>query len=167
MEKIEAFSIKFIKLGKGGKWEDYCIKNNVIMFELNNPNHDQCLLGEWDDIYDDLFRQSTKNTDKKKKQEATTIKNQAKDFYTAPSDVMWITFYKRKLYWCFAEDQVEERRIESNNESVRVRVRKVKDNWRSTDINKNDLFVQNLSGKLTMVQMFRGTICDIKREFIQ
>lgn len=162
MEKIEASSVKFIKLGKAGKWEDYCIKNNVIVFELNNPNHDQCLLDEWDDIFVDLLQQSTKNTDKKKKQEATTIKNQAKDFYTSPGDVMWITFYKRKLYWCFAEDQVEERLIEPNNESVRVR--KVKDNWRSTDIFGNDLFVQNLSGKLTMVQMFRGTICDVKEK---
>lgn len=157
---ITANSVKFIKLGRSGSWEDYCINNNLIALGFDNPYHDRCVEGDWDFIHNYWFDKSTKVTDAAKKSEATKITNQMKDFYTSPSDVMWITFYHKKLYWCFAQEEVEERKID---ELYRVaKVRRVKGTWNSTDINGNELMVANLSGKLTMVQMFRGTICTVK-----
>lgn len=157
---ITANSVKFIKLGRGGSWEDYCINNNLIALGFDNPYHDRCLEGDWDFIHNYWFDKSTKVTDAAKKSEATKITIQIKVFYTSPSDVMWITFHNSKLYWCFAQEEVEERKIDELY--CVAKVRKVKGTWNSTDIYGNELLVSNLSGKLTMVQMFRGTICAVK-----
>lgn len=157
---IKASAVKFIKLGRGGVWEEYCIKNNVIALGFDNPYHDQCQQENWDFIYQYWFNKSQKNTDTAKKTEATKITNQIRDFYTAPTNVMWITFHNRKLYWCFSEREVEEHHIDAIGYCARIR--RVIGNWQSTDVNGSELFVESLSGKLTMVQMYRGTICAVK-----
>ena len=38
----------------------------------------------------------------------------------------------------------------------------MKGKWSSEDVNGNPLYIENLSGKLTKVQGFRGTICTVK-----
>lgn len=147
---IEAETVKFIKLGQSGGWEERCIESDKPMVRLgfDNPHHQKCIDGDWDFMNSYWCESKTKG-------KATETTNQIKDFYTLPSTAMWITFYKRKLYWCFSEEAVEQLGDGS-------RVRKVIGTWRSDDINGQPLYVENLSGKLTKVQMFRGTICSVK-----
>ena len=150
MTEICSKVIKFIKLGRSGDWELRCLEGDEPMIRLgfDNPHHQKCLDGDWEFIKKYWSETKTKG-------KATETTNQIKDFYTLPSSAMWITFYKRKLYWCFASTDVK---LLSDGS----RVRSVIGQWKSQDINGEELYVENLSGKLAKVQMFRGTICSVK-----
>lgn len=147
---IKTKTVKFIKLGRSGGWEEHCIESDKPMIRLgfDNPYHQKCLDGDWDFINNYWLESKTKG-------KATETTNQIKDFYTQPSTTMWITFYKRKLYWCFAKEKV----IQLEDGS---RIREVDGEWQSCNIQGEPLYVENLSGKLTQVQNFRGTICSVK-----
>lgn len=147
---IEASTVKFIKLGRSGGWEERCIESDkpIIRLGFDNPHHQKCLDGDWDFINSYWLESKTKG-------KATETTNQIKDFYTQPATTMWITFYKRKLYWCFAKEGV----IQLDDGS---RIREVDGEWHSCNVKGEHLYVENLSGKLTKVQMFRGTICSVK-----
>lgn len=147
---IEAKDIKFIKLGRSGGWEERCIESDKPMIRLgfDNPHHKKCLEGDWEFINSFWLESKTKG-------KATETTNQIKDFYTKPKDTMWITIYKRKLFWCFAKEAV----IQLEDGS---RIREVDGAWQSCSVKGEPLYVENLSGKLTKVQMFRGTICSVK-----
>ena len=151
---IDASEVRFIKLGKGGTWEKDCIEGRdpSIRFGFDNPHHSDCLRGDWSTL-ERYWRQH------KSPAEATKIVSQTRDFYTLGSDALWITFYKRKLYWCFADTTVIE--LEPNGS----RVRKVIDGWRCTNTaGDTTLFTDSLSGRLTKVQGFRGTICKVHEQ---
>lgn len=85
---------------------------------------------------------------------ATRDVNQIRDFYELEENDVWITFYKKKLYWCHAASEV----IELDDKS---RIRNVIGGWSSTDINGRPLRIENIDGRVTKVQGFRGTICSI------
>ena len=148
MNKVRAKSAYFIKLGRKGKWEESCIENNTIRLGFQNPLHSVCLNGEWDKVYDHWISQG------KTKGRATQIKNQIKAFYESDKETLWITFFKRRMYWCFAEKEVTQLADET-------RIRKVKGKWEYVDVQGSPLTLENLSGKLTKVQGFQGTICSI------
>lgn len=148
MKNIEAKNALFIKLGSKGSWEEDCIeKSNTIKLGFNNPYHKECLEGKWDIV------EKYWSTQKKSKGKIRETINQLKYFYESPEDTLWITFWHRKLYWCFAKSKVS---ILKDG----TRSRKVKGKWSSKDISGNELL--NLNGKLTKVQGFRGTICTVK-----
>jgi len=147
MGEIRAASAYFIKLGKKGAWEEECIlRDNTIKLGFNNPLHSECLAGEWHKIHEYWRRQ---------KREATKITNQIKAFYESDDDTLWITFFRRRLYWCFVEKEVTQL-------ADGTRIRPVKGKWSYQDVQGVPLTLDNLSGKLTKVQGFQGTICTVK-----
>jgi hypothetical protein len=147
---VSPSAFRFIKLGTRGKWEPDCIEgpSPTIRLGFDNPHHDACLNGDWRTL-EHFWLQS------KRRAEATKTVTQTKDFYTLDADALWITFYNRKLYWCFAHPEVTE--LEPGGS----RIRKVIDKWRCTSLSGEPLLVDNLSGKLTKMQGFRGTICNV------
>ena len=150
---IAASQVRFIKLGKGGAWEKQCIEGSVpsVRFGFDNPHHADCLRRKWL-IVEQYWRQH------KPAAEATKIVNQIKDFYALGSDALWITFYKRKLYWCFADPTVTE--ITPGGS----RVRNVIGSWSCASSAGDTLFSDSLSGRLTKIQGFRGTICKVQEQ---
>lgn len=150
MKEIKANTAYFIKLGEKGKWVDECISTHKIMFGFQNPLHSACLKGEWNRIYQYWIREG------KAKGKATEIKNETKTFYESDEKTLWITFSERKMYWCFANKKVI--RLRDGK-----RIRRVKDKWSCEDIQGEPLTLDNLSGKLTKVQGFQGTICSVKQ----
>lgn len=152
MNKVTAKSAYFIKLGEKGAWEEECILHTqTIKLGFNNPLHSECLDGKWDEVYQYWIELG------KTKGKATEIKNQIKAFYKSDEETLWITFFNRKMYWCFAEEEVIQL-------ADGARIRNVKGKWRYHDIEEYPLTLENLSGKLTKVQGFRGTVCSV-REF--
>lgn len=150
MGKIIASAAYFIKLGRKGEWEEECILHkNTIKFGFNNPLHLECLSGNWDQVREYWLKQG------KKKGKATEITNQIRTFYESDDNTLWITFFNRKLYWCFAEKEITEH-------ADGARTRKVKGKWSCQDIAGNELEIDSLSGKLTQVRRFQGTICTVK-----
>lgn len=81
--------------------------------------------------------------------------NQIQLFYESGPDVLWITFYKGLLWWCFSEREVT---VDSDG----TKTRRALDRWSSGDIKGEPLGISRLSGKLTMLQGFRGTICEVR-----
>lgn len=148
---INPSEVRFIKLGRGGTWERGCIEGATpsLRFGFDNPHHEDCLRGEWNTL-EQYWRAL------KRPAEATKIVSQTKDFYTLGADALWITFYNRKLYWCFADAAVTE--VEPGGS----RLRKAIGGWRCDDAAGNPLYVDSLSGRLTKVQGFRGTICNVR-----
>jgi Restriction endonuclease len=149
---IAPTEVRFIKLGRGGMWELDCIEGPepTIRFGFDNPHHQACSKGNWGQL-DTYWKE-------KKPGEATKILNQTKDFYKLDQSTLWITFYKRKLYWCFADSQVVEIELGGS------RSRKAINGWCCTDLSGDPLFSDSLSGRLTKTQGFRGTICRVKEQ---
>lgn len=148
--EIRANKAKYIKLGRRGLWEEECLLHeNTIKIGFNNPLHKECLEGNWEKVHQYWVETGESSG------EATKITNQLKAFYESGEEVLWVTFFNNRLYWGFAEKEV--RKLSDG-----TRVRKIKNGWKSQDIKGEPLTIYNLSGKLTQVRNFRGTICRAK-----
>lgn len=148
MDKIKPSTALFIKLGSKGKWDDECIDKGVLRLGFNEFKHQDMLDGRFD-IVRDYFK------DKTSKQWVTIYENQLRNFYTTDDTVLWITFIKQRLYWCFADNRFE-------GEGTDTKYRFTKNGWSSKDINGKDLIVDNLSGELLKTQGFQSTICNVE-----
>jgi len=143
-------NIRFIKLGEKGSYEKYCIENARIKLGYHEIDHDLCVNGDWNGV-----SQLITNKYKTVQTATTSHKNQIKQFYEEPSNTMWITFYNGKLWYCYANCNV----ILNPD---RTKERTVIGSWKDHTCNNSTLFIQYLSGRLTKVQGFRGTICEVK-----
>ena len=139
----------FIKLGRGGKWEEDCIRDGMMRLGFNNPYHDEHLAGDYENYRQALAAEG------KSAGTITSIVNQVRRFYEADSSTMWITFYHRQLWWGTALPD-----IKRDRDGTRVRM--IAGGWKSYDTNGQPLSVDRLSGRLTKVQMYRGTICEVR-----
>lgn len=142
--------IRFIKLGEKGRWEKSCIENEgTIRLDYKSPHHKNCMAGNWDPVLDFwlAYRKGDRGT-------ATRDLKQIRDFYELPENALWITFYLRKLYWCFAKKKV----VETKDGS---RIRVTTNGWSCEDVNGKQLTIENIDGRVTKVQGFRGTICAV------
>jgi hypothetical protein len=150
MPHISASRALYIKLGEGGRWERSSIENGEIRFGFQEIPHEICQRGDWVAARD--IEKGYCKTDGA----LTRAINQVKEFYTADESVMWITFHAGKLWWCFAETAVEG----LDNEE---KVRKVKGKWQDVDKSAGARFLwkRDISGKLTAVEKYRGTICNV------
>ncbi len=150
-QRIIASGVRFIKLGSEGKWESDCIEgaSPSIRIGFRSKQHDESLAGRWDAV---LRYWST--VGEKTKGKATEFTNQVKTFYTADEQTLWITFYQRKLFWCFASSKVVEL-------ADGTRSRSTIGSWSCRDVRGQELHFDNLSGAFTKVQGFRGTICSV------
>lgn len=149
MHPINPKKIRFIKLGEKGNWESKCISENIIRLGYLSPYHEDSLAGNWAVVKNFWLKARNGN-------EGTASRdiNQIRDFYELEETDIWITFYKKKLYWCNASKEV----IELDDKS---RIRNVIGSWLSTDINGKTLSIENIDGRVTKVQGYRGTICSI------
>lgn len=104
MKKINPSTVRYIKLGERGEWEQECIeRDNTIRLGYHSPYHLQSLAGEWETV-----RQYWLSVRKGNEGQASRDLNQIRDFYELGEDALWITFYGRKLYWAFAKQKVVE-----------------------------------------------------------
>ncbi|MBH3383268.1 hypothetical protein I5S53_04655 [Pseudomonas juntendi] len=149
MQMINPTHIRFIKLGEGGEWEASSIAERVIRLGYHSPHHQDSLDGNWDAV-----RRFWLKARGGKEGPTTSSVNQIRAFYELPESCLWITFYKKRLYWCFAEAKVTELSDQS-------RIREVIGQWSSCDIHGQPLRVENIDGRVTKVQGYRGTICAV------
>lgn len=151
LQPISPKNVRFIKLGPGGAWEQPCIEEGTIRLGYEG-NHQDSLAGNWEAVNKSWLDARNNNQGA-----ATRDINQIRDFYELGEDDVWITFFQKKLYWCHAAKEVEE--LEDG-----TRIRKVIGHWHSTDINDQPLWTDNIDGRVTQVQGFRGTICTINQQ---
>jgi len=151
--RIKASGVRFIKLGRKGEFERDCIESAsaYIRIGFRSKQHRESLAGDWEAVsrYWTTIGGKTKG-------KATEFTNQVRAFYTLDESTLWITFYQGKLFWCFASSQVDE--IADGS-----RTRRTLGPWSCCDIEGHELHYDNLSGALTKVQGFRGTICTVNQ----
>ncbi|MCH8493431.1 MAG: hypothetical protein LAT53_09390 [Idiomarina sp.] len=143
--------ILYIKLGDGGRWERYCIEEQqTLRLGYESPHHQESLSGDWDIVRS--FWLSARNGNKGA---ASRDLNQIRAFYELSESDIWITFYQRKMYWCHAHKEVHE--LEDGS-----RIRNVIGSWSCYDKTGSPLSIENIDGRITKVQGYRGTICGVE-----
>jgi hypothetical protein len=155
MERITADQVLYIKLGSGGGFEKECIEGEINLLKLSYHEvpHLMCMENDWEGVHKFYLEE-----EKAKLGPATGHQTQIKYFYTEPEKTMWVTFYKSRLWWCFANSEIH------YDENTGFKTRHVKGKWSDRDIEGNYLTTSNLSGKLTQVQAYRGTICAVREK---
>jgi hypothetical protein len=138
----------FIKLGEGGDWEADCIRTGTLRFGYHGVPHEACLEGDWNAVARALRKQSSDAG------AVTRHLNQVREFYEAGEDVLWITFFSDRLWWCFSRHEL------TLHDSLE-KTRPVVGSWEDKDLAGEPLLKGRLSGKLLALQMYRGTICGV------
>lgn len=149
MSKIVASRAYYIKLGRGGIWEDESLRDSVLLFGYAESPHDLCLAGDWKDVWAAM---------KKIRGDAgaaTRDVTQIRAFYEADESTVFITFVGGLMYWCRPRGPVE--LLQDGNHR-----RPTVDGWHNKSLGGVLLTSDHLVGNLLKVQMFRGTICDVK-----
>lgn len=153
-QKIHADEVFYIKLGSGGRFEEECLTKepNTIKLSYHEVSHDLCINGKWDRVHE-FFTKELKTA----LNSATSHTNQIQRFYEANEAVLWITFHADRLWWCFSKPEITQ-----NKDNTKTRP--VNGHWSDKNIKGESLNLGNLSGKLTQVQAFRGTICTVSEK---
>jgi hypothetical protein len=149
VKEIQPSKVQYIKLGSKGDWEDECIKTTqTIRIGFREVDHSTCLAGKWDDVRKTYEQLTTPG-------KATEYANQIRTFYESDALTLWVTFHENQMWWCFADEKITQLPDGS-------KTRNAIEQWRGADIFEKSLTLDSLSGKLTQVRGFRGTICQIK-----
>lgn len=151
MKKIQAIKILFIKLGRRGEFEEDCINKGYLKIGFNDIDHNDCISQKWDKVRA-YFQKGNSEP-----YVVSSFINQIKKFYFEPETTLWITFYKNKMWWCFADKRVE---LLSDG----TKIRRTINGWSDKNIAGKKLSTELLSGRLSKVQGWRGTICEVKEK---
>lgn len=146
---IAASHLYYIKLGRGGDWEAESLREGVLRFGYREAPHDLCARGDWQGVWEAM------KTIRGDAGAATRDVNQIRAYYEADDHSIFITFVGGLLYWCRPTGPVELLDDRSHR-------RQTAEGWRNTSVNGTLLSADRLSGRLLKVQMFRGTICDVR-----
>ena len=149
MEPVEFERAYYIKLGKGGMWEESSLEKHIARIGWDNLTLDEINGRDWQAIKEKLLPEH------RSMGAATTDLNALKSFVESTSDDIWITFHARQLRWCrLGEPEILEDEVS--------KYRRLAGQWRNCDVNDHLLLVNQISGRISRVQGFRGTICKVK-----
>jgi hypothetical protein len=152
---INPTAARYIKLGEGGKWERECIKEqHTLRIGFEEVPHSLCSEGKWIEVAA-LLRAKGYSASV-----ASGFSNQIRVFYEAGEDILWITFYAARLWWCLSQPRVT---VLSDGSKTRPAI----GGWRSCDVQGRLLDITRLSGRLVMLQRFQGTICSVPDERLE
>ncbi len=153
--EIDPTGALYIKLGEGGKWEKECIEEQqTLRIGFEEVPHELCVEGKWAEVAARLRARP------RSARVANLLANQIRLFYEAGEDVLWMTFYAAKLWWCFSEPRVT---VLPDG----CKTRPVVDRWSPCDVQRRELDTTRLSGRLVMLQRFQGTICSVMGERLE
>jgi len=138
----------YIKLGEKGKWEESSIKENKIRIGWGIQSLEDINKHNWDTIRQREYHYHNNKTI------ATKDTNDLILICDCTEEDIWITFYLSKLWWC----RVGEPRIYEDHIS---KYRNVKDIWKDSDAKGNPLLINQISGRISKLQGYRGTLCRV------
>ena len=151
--QIHPSRVRYIKLGREGRWEEECLKTGIIRFGYGSATDERfplCQECRWPDLMASFIASG------KDKATATRFTNETRLFFEDDGSVLWITFIHEQLQWGFLNPKPAERH--KSGDGV---LREVEGGWRSTDINGEPLSKDRLSGAVTKLAAYRGTSCDV------
>lgn len=158
-KRVAAERIRFIKLGKGGKWEADCKTKGILRlgFETADPTSmELALAGRWEEYAADWARH-TKNPGV-----ATRLAGEVREYFEDDGHILWVTFIQDSLHWGFLEPGTPEPYNFSGNDDLST-FRKMRGGWRNTDIHGVRILAKSdLPGAITSLSGFQGTSCWVK-----
>ena len=153
---ISASVVRYIKLGRGGRWENAALERGELHFGYKNATHELALAGDHSAIKQHLISVG------RDPQAATRDAREVMEFYELGTECLWITFAQDHLWWAFADLEVVWLGGEGQTEGERTR--KTIGGWRNTDVNGVPLRTNTLSTRLTKVANYRRTICKVEAQ---
>ena len=148
--QISAQNVYFIKLGEESAWEDDCIQNGTLRFGYSETPHEAALAGDWESVKSIWKGLRTTSG------AASNDTRQIQIFYEATENDIFITFSKGRMFWCKVANSPPELLSDG------TRRRKTLNGWHDKTANGTQLTKERLSGDLIKVQMYQGTICEVK-----
>lgn len=151
--EIRPTTVRYIKLGKRGRWADEALARGELHFGYGNASHAMAQEGNAEKIKQHLIDLG------RSPQAAARDAREVADFYELGSDCLWITFARDHLWWTFADPEVMW--IKDERTKAAERSRRSIGGWRNTDVHGVPLRMDALSTKLTKVGAYRRTICAV------
>jgi len=150
MSLIDFSSAFYIKLGRGGKWEDDSISTGKLRFGWTHQTLDDIHASRWALIE----RQLRTEHEGKPKGEATRALNGLRMIAESGPEDVWITFHHAKLWWT----RVSSDPVERDGVSM---FRRTAQPWRDEAGNGRLLVINDLPGRLAQIQGYRWTMCRV------
>lgn len=158
MKKINSkkvLQVNYIKLGQNDAYTKECTEKGYIKLDYHEIDHNLCVSGQWGKVKDDIIAKLHRTTSV-----ASNDCRQIKQFYEDNINVLWITFFGNKMWWCFSENKI-------NFNKDRTKIRKAISGWSDKDIKNKTLNVDRIRGDIRAKQFYQGTICNISdKEYI-
>jgi hypothetical protein len=152
MDAMNPTTVRYIKLGEKGQWEDV-LDRGELPLKHAAVHHELALTGDRHVIKAHLVASG------RDPRAAADDAREIVDFYTLGPDCLWITFARDRLWWTRADPEVIWQG--GNGVDHGLRMRKAIGGWRDTDLNGQPLRTAGLSGSLTQSGAYRRTICSV------
>ncbi len=157
MDMVNAVCAKYIKLGRGGRWERMCLEDGTLRLSYGSVPHEVAAAPDKEPLRQYFLDRGDAPS------AAANHANQVFDFYHADPETLWITISDGFLWWCFARPEVEYLGVEDGEHEIRgSRLRRSVDGWHNTSLGGRPLRVAELNGELTKVAAYQMTICTVK-----
>lgn len=141
MEPVSFKRAYFIKLGRGGEWEQSSISESKLRLGWGGQSLKDINSSNWEKI---------------RKQLSTKDLNALQWICESTSDDLWITFFQDMMWWC----RLGAREIYQDNKS---KYRLVDGKWWNQDIQGHIFEIHSIPGVLSKTQAFRGTVCRVRQ----
>ncbi|MHC4661221.1 MAG: restriction endonuclease [Planctomycetota bacterium] len=146
----------YIKLGEGGMWEADSINTGKMRIGWGGQSVKDINDHRWEFIEGQL-RAGNKG---KPPAVATTDLNGLRIITESTPDDVWVTFYQAKLWWARLTGPVEQDEVS--------KFRRTLNPWSDKAENGKLLVINDLPGKISQIQGFRGTVCRVHyRDLLQ
>jgi hypothetical protein len=150
MKQVTFEKVFYIKLGSGGALEADALQTDKLRFGWSDQSIEDINAGNWE-----LINKQLKHLHSGKPSGvATTGTNALRMIAESTPEDIWIAFHQMKLWWTSVAGPVEQDEISKFRRTVNP--------WCSVDINGRQLLLNNISGKISQLQGFRGTACRVK-----
>jgi len=150
MSRVDIEKAFYLKLGRGGEWEDEAIRTGKIRFGWIEQTLEDINTRRWDLIEEKVRA----NFNGKHKREATRALNGLRMIAESGPEDLWITFYQDKLWWT----RVASSPVEKDGISF---FRRTAQPWTDYSASGRLLAINDLPGQLAQIQGFRWTVCRV------
>jgi len=151
MEPVDFKRAYYIKLGRGGVWEESSISESKLRIGFGGQSLQDINSGNWGKIGEQLGQAS-----KGKKGVATKDLKALRVICESTSEDSWITFFRGTMWWC----KLGNREIFQDKMS---KFRLVDGKWSNQDIREDKILeINSIPGIISKIQAFRGTVCKVR-----
>lgn len=147
---------KYIKLGAKAEWDDLCFSDGTVRLGYYEVPGDYKVANGKKPVFE-IFRRQRKDD-----KTASSDARQVYDFYAVGPETIWVTFSKGQLWWCQTHQAVEFIGNDKASYPQGSRLKRTISGWRNCSISGRPININDMSGRLTKVAGFRGTICNIQ-----